>query len=123
MTLIAFAICLFSAALGALGVASPSRLIDLIRKAQTQRGLLLTAMLRGFFGLALVFAASASKAPGLIAVVGVITILKGIALPLMGVERARRLLDRWAQKGSLFLRGWALLAVIIGLVLAYYVLP
>jgi hypothetical protein len=73
--------------------------------------------------MALLLAASASKAPGLIAVVGIIVIFKGIILPLMGVERVRSLLDWWSAQGSLFLRGWALLALTIGLVLAYAVLP
>ncbi|MFH1763333.1 MAG: hypothetical protein ABIF09_03985 [Gemmatimonadota bacterium] len=123
MTLVAFVICLFGAAVGALGAASPSRLVDALRKTQTPRGLILLGALRVLFGMALLFAASASKAPGLIPIVGVIVILKGVTLPLMGVERVRKLLDWWSTQGSLFLRGWALLAVTIGLVLAYAVLP
>jgi hypothetical protein len=75
------------------------------------------------FGVALLFAASASKAPEFVAIVGVIVILKGVTLPLMGVERVRKLLDRWSTQGSLVLRGWALLVVAISLVLAYAVLP
>lgn len=123
MTLVAFVLCLFGAAVGALGAASPSRLLDAVRKAQTARGLILLGALRVLSGIALLSAASASKAPGLIAVVGVIVILKGATLPLMGIERVCKILDWWSTRGSLFLRLWALLAVIIGLALAYSVLP
>ena len=123
MTLLAFVICLFGAAVSALGVASPSRLLDPLRKIQTPRGLILLGALRVLFGVALLFAADASKAPGLIAIFGVIVILKGVSLPLAGVERVRKLLDWWSTQGSLFLRGWALSAVTISVGLAYAVLP
>ena len=56
-------------------------------------------------------------------VVGVIVIVKGVTLPLMGVERVRRLLDWWSTQESVFLRAWALLAAAIGLWLVYALLP
>lgn len=123
MTLFAFVICLFGAAVAALGVTSPARLLDALRKTQTPRGLILLGAFRVLFGMALLLAASASKAPGLIAIVGVIVIFKGVTVPLMGVERVGKFLDWWSTQGSLFVRGWALLAVAIGLGLAYAVLP
>ena len=123
MTLVAFFICLFLAAVAAVGVVSPPRLLDALRKIQTPGSLILLGALRVFFGVAFLLAASASKAPGLIAIVGAIAIIRGVTLPLIGVERVRRLLDWWSAQGSLFLRGWPLLAAAIGLALAYAVFP
>ena len=68
MTLVAFVICLLGTAVGALDTASPSRLLDVLRKTQTPRGLTLLGALRVLFGVVLLSAASASKAPGLIAI-------------------------------------------------------
>jgi hypothetical protein len=123
MTIVALIICLLLTAVAAVGVVSPSRFLDVLRKTQTARGPILVGVLRVFFGVAFLLAASASKAPGLLGIVGAIAIIKGVTLPLLGVERARRLLDWWSTQGSLFHRGWALLATAIGLVLAYAVLP
>jgi hypothetical protein len=123
MSLAALIICLASAALGALGVAVPDRFLDLVRKVQTPRGLVFAGLFRVIFGMVLLFAASVSKAPGLVALVGFIAILKGITLPLWGVQRLGKLLDWWAGQPSILLRGWAFLAMAISLVLAYAVLP
>ena len=123
MTLVALFFCLLLAAVAAVGGVSPSRLLDALRKIQTPGVLILLGVLRVFFGVALLSAASVSKAPELIAIVGVIAVIKGVTLPLIGVERVRKLLDWWSAQGSLFLRGWALLAGAIGLGLAYAVFP
>ena len=123
MTLVALFFCLLLAAVAAVGVVSPSRLLDALRKIQTPEVLILLGVLRVFFGVALLFVASVSRAPELFAIVGVIAIIKGVTLPLIGVERVRKLLDWWSAQGSLFHRGWALLAGAIGLGLAYAVFP
>ncbi len=123
MTVVALILCLFAAGVAALGVVSPPRLLALLRKTQTLSGLYLLGALRVVLGVALIFSAPASRVPGLIAIVGVIIIIKGVTLPLIGVEGVRRLLDWWSAKGSVFLRGWALLAAAIGLWLAYAIAP
>ena len=81
MTLVALIICLLTAALGALGIASPSRLL------------------------------------------GVVIIVIGGITPFFGLERFRRLLDWWSAQGSAFVRGWAVLALLFGLSLAYALVP
>jgi hypothetical protein len=123
MTLVALILCLLATAVAVLGVVSPPRLVGALRKVQTPRGLIFLATLRGVLGVALIFSAPASRAPELIAVVGVIIIIKGVTLPLMGVERVRKLLDWWSAQGPVFLRGWALLAAAIGLWLVCALLP
>ena len=123
MTLAAFFICLLVAAVAMVGVVSPPRLLGVLRKILTPRGLILLSAFRVVLGAVLIFSAAASKAPEFIAIVGVIVIVRGVILPLMGVERVRKLLDWWSALGSAFHRGWALLAAAICLWLAYAVLP
>ena len=123
MTYVALILCLFMVAVAALGVVSPPRLLGVLRKIQTPRGLILIGVLRVILGVALTLSAPASKAPELITVVGVIAIFKGVTLPLIGVERLRRLFDWWSALGDGVLLGWALLATAIGLLVSYAIIP
>jgi hypothetical protein len=86
-------------------------------------GLYLAAALRVVLGVALFFAAPTSRAPELILILGVVIVVRGVITPFFGVERLRRLLDRWSARGSAFLRGWAFLALALGLSLAYAIIP
>jgi hypothetical protein len=123
MTLVALVICLLTAGFGALGIASPSRLLEAVRYFQTPAGLYFAAGIRVLLGVALLFAAPASRAPGLIYILGVIIIIIGFITLFFGLERFRRLLDWWSAQGSAFVRGWAVLALLFGLSLAYAIAP
>ena len=123
MTLAALIICLLTAAFGALGVASPSRLLGVVRYLQTPMGLYFAAGIRVLLGVALLFSAPTSRAPGLIYILGVFIIVIGVITPFFGLERFRRLLDWWSAQGSGFVRGWAVLALLFGLSLAYALVP
>ena len=123
MTLAAVVICLLVSAVAMVGVVSPPHLLGILRKILTPRGLILMSAFRVVLGAVLVFSAASSKAPEFIAIVGVIVIVRGVILPIIGVERVRKLLDYWSAQGSGLLRGWALLAAAIGLWVAYAVLP
>jgi hypothetical protein len=123
MTLAALIICLLASAFGALGIASPSRLLGVVRYFQTPVGLYFAAGIRVLLGVALLFAAPTSRAPGLIFIVGVAIIVIGVITLFFGLERFRRLLDWWSAQGSAFIRGWAVLALVFGLSLAYAIVP
>ena len=123
MTLIALIICLLTAAFGALGIASPSRLLGVVRRFQTPAGLYFAAGIRVLLGVALLFAAPASRAPGLVFVLGVVILVIGVITPFFGLERFRSLLDWWSAQGSTFVRGWAVVALAFGLALAYALGP
>ena len=123
MTLVALIICFLTFVVGALGIASPSRLVSFVRSFQTPVGLLFAAALRVVLGVALFFSAPDSRDPELIGVVGVVIIVMGVITPFFGVERFRRLLDWWSAQGSVFLRVWAILTVMLGLSLMYAIAP
>lgn len=119
MTLVALAISLFVVAMGALGVVSPPRLIAFVRRFQTPGGLYTAAALRLVLGAALYLAAPDSRAPDFLHVLGVVIFVAGVITPLFGLDRFRRLLAWWESRGVIFIRAWALVALLFGLGLTY----
>ena len=123
MTIVAFVLSLFVAALGALGLISPMRLLDIVRHFQSQTGLYAAGAFRVVLGVALFFAAPTSRAPKVIRALGIVILVAGLFTPLIGVERVHRLMDWWSTQGAVFMRVWATLALAFGLLLAYAVAP
>jgi uncharacterized membrane protein YidH (DUF202 family) len=123
MTLLALVFSLLVAALGALGLLSPSRAQGVVRYFQTPAGLYFAAGLRLVMGLALVFAAPASRAPEVLRVVGVVIVVAGVITLFIGHERFRRLVDWWSARGPALVRVQGAFALALGLLLAYALVP
>ncbi len=119
MVAVALVFSLAVAALGALGVASPARLLDVVRRFQSPMGVYAATAIRVVYGLAIFLAAPASRAPGLLQVLGLVIGVAGLITPLVGLERFRRLIDWWAAHGPAFVRGWAAFALAFGLGVAW----
>jgi hypothetical protein len=120
---VALGLSLLLAILGAVGIASPERLVALLRRLQTTGGLYGIAGLRFVLGAALLLVAPESKAPDLVRLFGIIAIVAGIATPFFGLERFRRITDWWESQGEFFLRVWAVFPLVLGLYLAWAVAP
>ena len=123
MTFVALALSIFIAAFGALGVVSPERLLGVVRRFQTPTGLYAAAAIRLVLGVALFFAAPTSRAPETVRVVGVVVFVAGLITPFFGLERFRRLVEWWSALGPGLVRTWAASTFVIGLLLAYAVVP
>jgi len=123
MAILALVLSLFVAALGVVGLISPLRLLEIVRQFQSQVGLYAAAALRVVLGLALFLAAPASRLPKILRILGIIILVAGLFTPLIGVERAHRLLSWWSGRGAMFMRVWATFALAFGLFLAYAVAP
>lgn len=122
----AYLVALFGGALvalGAVGFASPARLLAFVRTFLTQRGLYAVAAIRLVLGVALVAAAPASRAPDALRVLGVIAVVAGMATPFFGVDRFRRVLDWWTARGHGFVRAWSVIVMALGALLVYAVVP
>ena len=119
MTLIAIAASLAIAALGALGLIDPDRLLATVRSFQRPGGLYVAAGIRLILGAALYLAADDSRAPETLRVWGIVVVLAGLATPVFGRERFARLLDWWAGLGPGFVRSWAAFALLFGLALVF----
>ena len=123
MAVVALVLSLFVATLGAVGIVFPTKLLGFVRRFQSPVGLYGAAALRIVLGTALLVASGASRAPGAVRIAGAIIFVSGIVTPFFGVERFRRILDWWSSRGTVFLRMWGGVALAIGLLLAYAVIP
>jgi hypothetical protein len=123
MTAIALVFSVFVAALGAVGLVSPSRIRSVERYFQTPAGLYFAAAVRLVMGVAVFFAAPASRAPEILRILGVVIFVAGVITLLLGLERFRGLVAWWSARGSGFVRAWAAVALAFGLLLAYALLP
>jgi hypothetical protein len=119
VTLLALALSLFIAAVGALGVAAPDRMLGIVRAFQSPAGLYTAAAIRLVFGIALFLAAPGSRAPELLRILGIIVFVAGLVTPLFGLERFGKLLDWWTARGTGFVRGWCVFTLAFGLLLAW----
>ncbi len=123
MRLVAIVLGLAIVALGAVGIASPPRLLGIVGLLQTRAGLYLAAVVRLVLGAALFLSAADSRAPEVLRVLGVVIVVAGLITPFFGLERYRRLLDWWSARGPTFVRVWAVFAAAFGLGLVYALLP
>ena len=123
MRLIASAMALIIAAVGVLGLASPSALLELVRPLLTPGALYIVAAIRVVFGLLLLLVASASRMPRTVRVLGIIIVVAGVLTPFFGVERSQAVFDWWSAQPSSFMRTWAGLAVVFGCFVIYALRP
>ena len=119
MRLLALFLSAFIAVLGVIGIVAPARLLAIARWLDTPLGLYAAAALRLVLGTALFLAAPASRAPRVLGVLGIVSFVAGLITPFIGVDRYRRLLEWWSAWGPGFHRGWAAIALILGLFLIY----
>ena len=111
------------AALGAVGVVAPDRLVEVARRFESRLGIYVATTLRLLLGSALIVAAPGSRVPDAVRVLGIVIFLAGVVTPWFGLERVQRVVTWWSERGRPFQRAWASLALILGLFLAYAVLP
>ena len=123
MRWLAFAFGLVITAIGIVGMANPTLLLDATRFAQTSVGLYIVAAIRVVFGFVLIAAAAASRAPRTLRILGAFIVVAGIITPFFGVERTRAFVEWWSAQGTAFMRTWTALAVIFGLFTIYAVTP
>jgi hypothetical protein len=109
--------------LGLAGVASPSRLLDLVARFQTPRGLYGIAALRVFLGVAFWVAAGPSRAPHYLQVLGVIAFAAGVATPLFGIERFAAIVAWWRERPEPMVRAWSALVALFGVSIIWAVQP
>jgi hypothetical protein len=119
MIAVVVAFALLMLGIGLFGAAVPARLIAFARFWQNPAALWLAAGIRVVFGLALYLVAPDTRAPGAFQTFGILVVLAGVALPFLGRERIGRLIDWWAALPEAVIRGWALLAVLFGVLILY----
>lgn len=119
MTTVAIILSAAVAVLGVVGIASPGQLLAIVKRFQTPNGLYAAMVIRLVFGLALFLAASGSREPEVLRILGIVIMVSGLITPAFGLERFRRLLDWWSAHGPGFIRAWAFFAMALGVYLIY----
>lgn len=111
----------FVTALGAAGVLSPARLLDVVTRAQARLGLRGIAALR--LGLAVVFwlAAEGARAPLYLRVLGGVALVSGLVTPWVGQHRFEAILDWWRRRSPFWVRLWSGFVMLFGLSMVWAV--
>jgi len=101
-------------AIGVLGLASPDALMAFVRRWQTPLGIWIAAAFRVTFGVVFWLAAPSSRVPVLLKILGAVSVLSGVALPLLGLSRFEAIVSWWAGRSAVFKRMWAVVALAFG---------
>ena len=126
MKALAFAFGLVVATLGAVGVLAPSSLVWIAQHFVTPGAFYALAGVRVAFGLLLISVASVSRAPRALRVLGYVIVIAGITTALtglLGIGRARALIEWWWQQGSGVIRLTGVLVLALGSFVAYACAP
>lgn len=107
------------AGVGLLGVIRPDRLMAWISQWRGASRLWFAAGLRLVLGVVLLLAAPQCRAPEVIRILGWITLVAALLLPLLGARRFDAFVDWWLAREPGFIRTWSLLAVAVGGFLIY----
>lgn len=105
---------------GVTGLVSPDSVSAFRRSYFTPAGLYAVGALRAAMGLALILASSRSRWPMLLRLLGAVMCLQATTANLLGLERARAVLE-WESAHPALLRGGALIALASGCFMAFAV--
>lgn len=122
----AFGMALAIMTIAAIGIVMPSGLVWIAQRSASSNAFYLIASVRIAFGLVLIAAASASRAPRALAVLGYFILIAGIATALTGlfaIDRASALIDWWLQQGAAVVRLTAAVVLALGGFIAYACAP
>ena len=127
MRIAALLIALVIIVLGMVGVVAPDTVMAMRREYMaTPRGIYTVGSIRMALGLLWILVAPASRMPKTMRVLGVLVCAQGliqvVGLPFLGLDRARAVLE-WEAMPPALLRVGALVALAIGVFVAYAVRP
>jgi hypothetical protein len=123
---LAFVFGLCIGTVGVVGMLAPSSLVWIAQHSVTSGAFYLIAVVRVGFGLVLIYAASASRAPRTLRIVGYVIVVAGLATALtglVGIERARTIIDWWLQQGAGIIRLTSVVLVALGGFVVYACVP
>jgi hypothetical protein len=114
VVLIVSVVSIFVAGMGVLGLASPARMVSFVSRWQSKTGLWVAFIVRLAFGISLWLVAPASRAPVVLQVLAVVSVVSALVLPLVGVSRFKSMLSWWSSQSPGFMRVWLAVAVVVG---------
>jgi hypothetical protein len=117
MKAIALLIAALMVLLGLTGVLWPEGLMQLVTYSFSRTGLYVVAAVRIVLGGILVFAASATRTPKTVRVIGLVLLVAGIATALIPLERAQLMKDWWVERGPDTIRIAACFPLVAGIII------
>jgi len=112
--LIISVVSIFVAGMGVLGLVSPARMVSFVSRWQSKTGLWVAFIVRLAFGISLWLVAPASRAPVVLEVLAVVSVVSALVLPLIGISRFKSILSWWSSQSPGFMRVWLAVAMVLG---------
>src|SRR2546421_6520149 len=122
MTALALILCAAIAVMGLVVIFAPGRANDLKRLFADKTALWVATGIRAVLGLGLLAAAGDSKIPALLRILGGLILIVAIAMPLLGLDRHRRMIDWWLARDRKIQIVCGAAALVLGVVLIYVIL-
>lgn len=122
MVALALILCAAMAGFGASVIVKPSVAHDLTRLFADKTGMWIATAIRAVLALGLLAAASDSKAPMLLRLVGLLILVVAIVMPILGLDRHRRMIDWWLARSRMAEMLCGATAFIFGIGLIYLIL-
>jgi hypothetical protein len=122
MTALALILCAFVAVMGVLAIFFPGRANNMARLFADKTGLWVATAIRAVLGLGLLAAAEDSKVPMLLRILGLIILIVAIMVPILGLDRHRRMIDWWLATNRTIQIVWGAAAFALGAFLIYAIL-
>ena len=98
MVALALILCAAIAAFGAVVIIKPALAHELTRSLSDKTGMWIATAIRAVLALGLFAAAGESKAPMLLRLLGLLILSIAILMPILGLERHRRMIDWWLAR-------------------------
>ena len=122
MTALALILCAAIAAMGVIIIVKPSLAHDWTRLLADKTGMWITTAIRAVLALGLLAAASESKAPMVLRLLGLLILIVAIVIPILGVDRHRRMIDWWLARRRTVQMICGAAAFVFGIGLIYIIL-
>lgn len=98
MTALVLILCAAMAGMGVIIIVRPALAHEWTRLFADKTGMWIATAIRAVLGLGLLAAASDSKAPTLLRILGLLILIVAIVMPILGLDRHRRLIDWWLAR-------------------------
>jgi hypothetical protein len=115
-------LCAAIAVFGVVVIIKPALAHDLTRLFADKTGMWIATAIRAVLALGLLAAASESKAPMLLRILGLLILIVAILMPILGLERHRRMIDWWLARSRTAQMLCGAAAFVFGIGLIYLIL-
>lgn len=122
MVALALILCAAIAAMGVVMIFKPALAHELTRLLADKTGMWIATAIRAVLGLGLLAAASDSKGPTLLKLLGLLILIVAIGVPILGLDRHRRMIEWWLARKRMTEMLCGAAAFVFGIGLIYFIL-